>query len=154
MAYVKQKTENRPETGKWIPKLISGTHGAAIHLSPINCRYVKNGAFVFLTFDMTVANLEQGDPASIVMLEGLPFKVEGRVDAYNSGEYFGSVIVSYFKNLNTKISYITGSVIKGSYACDLWYEKSSGYSLQQLQRSEIKIGSRFQGTIAYISDER
>lgn len=153
MAYTKPLHKNNPETGKWVPKLISGTHGAAIYLAPSNCLFVKNGAFVFLTFDMSVVNLERGDSSSIVMLEGLPFKVQGKVDAYNSGEYFGSVIVSYFKNLNTKISYITGSVIKGSYAGDLWYEKSSGYSLQQMQRSEIKIGSRLQGTIAYISDE-
>jgi hypothetical protein len=113
----------------------------------ICAKYVKNGKIVFLTFDLIVSKILSGNNSVYVMLEGLPFK------AVTCDGLAGSVVVSYFQEMNTPTTFISGSVISDSYACHLWHEKANVTELPKLERSQLKVKSRLQGTVTYISSE-
>lgn len=134
-------------TGSWTPKLISGPGGSSITITNKCSHYVKIGELVFLTFDIEVSKISNGSNSSYVMLEGLPFK------SMECETYSGSAIISYFSELNSPTTYVSGSVIQDSFACDLWHEKANVTALPRLEKSEIKVKSRLQGSIVYMSKE-
>ena len=146
MAYVKPKES--VSRGTWIPKLISGPSGASIAVQVFSAEYCTAGGLVFLTFDMTVTAKEDGNPSSFVMIEGLPFR-----SGAASSKHCGSVIVSYFSNLDTELNYMSGSVLSNSYSCDMWCAPANVSTLQHLERGDVRVGTRLQGSITYMSAE-
>lgn len=131
------------EEGSWQPKLISGPDGGGITVKVLYAKYSKIGSLVLATFDLQVTDMEKGKSSSYVMLEGLPF-ISVKADGY-----CGSLIVSYFKNLDSAAAGLSGSVKPDSYSCDLWYTSKSATTLEKLEYGDVRVSTRLQGTVSY-----
>jgi hypothetical protein len=130
----------------WTPKLISGPGGGAIAIKIHSAYHNKLGQLVTCTFDIEITELKKGNSSSYIMLEGLPH------ESFNLGNYAGSMTVSYFKEAGSPTTYLSGSVLCSSFACDIWYEKANTTTLDRLTRSDVKVGTRLQGIIQYFSE--
>lgn len=129
--------------GQWVPRLINGPDGGGIAIK-INCaNYVKSGSLVHALFDIQITDIGKGNKFSYVMLEGLPF-ISAKTDGY-----CGSLLVSYFANLDFGATSLTGSVLSNSYACDIWCSRKNVATLEKLDYSDIKKSTRIQGTVIY-----
>lgn len=134
------------DIGTWAPRLISGPDGGAIITKTHSAAYFRNEQFIFLTFDIEVAEMQIGNPSSLVMLEGFPFI------SSTAGSYCGSATISYFKNMNVRCMHLTGSVLPSSYCCDLWFSSADRSSLETLQQGFIRPKTRLQGTVTYLGE--
>jgi hypothetical protein len=129
--------------GAWQPRLISGPDGGGIVAKVLYAKYCKFGTLVHALFDLQVADMEKGKSSSYVMLEGLPFI------SVKSDGYCGSLVVTYFKNLDSSASFLSGSVRPDSYACELWYGNKSVTTLEKLEYGDVRVSTRLQGIIYY-----
>ena len=131
-------------TGVWTPTIISSL-GATISLNVRDAMYTKTGQSVFCTFDVEVLAEAGGGNNGILSISGLPF-----TSLVSSG-YVGSVFISYFANLDSETSYISGSVVSNSNRASLWQSTSNVKTLPAMLQDDIKVSSRLVGTIQYIS---
>lgn len=77
------------------------------------------------------------------MLERIPFM------SISADGYCGSMVITYFKNLNSTVTSLSGSVRPDSYSCDLWYASKNVAALEKLEYGDIKVSTRLQGFVSY-----
>ena len=129
--------------GTWTPTITSSTP-ATITVTAATANYSKIGQQVACYFDIIVAVESGGSPAGELSLSNLPFT------SITSVGYVGSVIVSYFKNTQSKETTITGSVISNSTRASLW-NAHEVFDITCLTQEDIQATTRLQGTVIYLS---
>ena len=139
------KLEDLQEYGEWLPKLITSSNGGAIQVKNNFSDYVKIGKIIYLNFDISIESLGTGVDTSYVLLDNLPYI------SRDGGNYCGSLVVSYSEDMKVSVSSITGSVISGSYSCDMWIKKASEVNLVRLQKGDLKNKTRLVGTVNYLT---
>ena len=131
--------------GTWTPQLVQNTSGS-IGLIINNANYVLIGKLVICTFDFTISNITGGSNNTILRLDNLPYI------SINSDGYTGSLLVSYFNNMNSNIDFISGTVNPNSFLVDLWYTNEQSKSVTKITQNVIKIGTKLTGTITYFTN--
>jgi hypothetical protein len=139
------KIEDIQEYGEWLPKLITSSNGGAIQVKNNFSDYVKVGKIIYLNFDISIESLGTGSDTSYVLLDNLPYI------SRDGGNYCGPLVVSYSEDMKVSVSSITGSVISGSYSCDMWIKKASELNLVRLQKGDLKNKTRLVGTVNYLA---
>lgn len=140
-----KKAEEAEEYGEWLPKFITSSNGGAIQVKNNFSDYVKVGKIIYLNFDISIESLGNGSDTSYVLLDNLPYI------SRDGGNYCGSLVVSYSEDMKVSVSSITGSVISGSYSCDMWIKKASELNLVRLQKGDLKNKTRLVGTVNYVT---
>lgn len=132
--------------GIWSPTISVATAGI-ITVTTATGSYVKIGQQVICYFDITLLTRTGGANSSALTLNGLPF-----ASIIGTG-IVGSLIVTYFENVNTNQTYLTGTVPGSSTSVLLWDQHQQSSS-QRLTYADVQAGSsptRLVGTIQYIS---
>lgn len=137
--------EDFQEYGEWVPKLVTSSNGGAIQVKNNFSDYVKIGKIIYLNFDISIESLAAGSDSSFVLLDNLPYI------SRDGGTYCGSLIISYSEDMKVSVSSITGSVISGSYSCDMWIKKATELNLVRLQKGDLKNKTRLVGTVNYLT---
>ena len=138
----------RHTDGSWTPVMVPAA-GSNVVFTVNNGKYVKNGPIVTAHFDITVSS--KGTASGALTLGGLPFTSL----ASSAGNYEGTVSMGYFTNLNVADAiHFSGAVIQNSNTADLWLSTLNGQHIAQnpLNTTDVKIGSRFVGTVIYTTD--
>ena len=134
--------------GGWTPNMIPAT-GSNVIFTVNHARYVKVGPVVTAHFDITANNM--GTASGPLKMGGLPFlSISGA-----TGEYEGTISMGWFANLNIADAiHFTGAVIQNSNTADLWLSRLNGQNIAQnyLLASDLKVSSRFVGTVIYSTD--
>jgi hypothetical protein len=129
--------------GTWTPGITS-TLGATITLTTAVANYAKVGQLVTCMFDFVVATETGGGNAGLLTLSGLPF-----VAIAGTG-LVGSLIVTYFTNLQSTNTYITGTIAGGASSALLW-DVHQANAFSRLRQDDIEPTTRLVGTITYLS---
>jgi hypothetical protein len=114
-----------------------------------NGKYVKVGPIITAHFDITVSS--KGTASGTLKFGGLPFTSL----AGSAGNYEGTISMGYFANLNvTDAIHFSGAVIQNSNTADIWLSRLNGQNINQnpLNTTDVKITSRFVGTVIYTTD--
>jgi len=140
--------KNRHDDGTWTPVMIPAT-GTNVTFTSTSSTYSKAGPVVSMFFDATVNGM--GTAAGVLRFDGFPYTPK------TVNGYVGSVIVSYFANLNiTDGIYLSGSVVGGAVNnhADMWVYVLNGQSIQQslLSATHLKVGTRIVGSVTYTTD--
>jgi hypothetical protein len=138
----------RHTDGSWTPVMIPAT-GSNVVFTVNNGKYVKVGPIVTAHFDIVVSS--KGTAAGDLKLGGLPFTSL----AGSAGNYEGTISMGYFANLNvTDAIHFSGAVIQNSNTADVWLSTLNGQHIAQspLNTTDVKITSRFVGTVIYTAD--
>ena len=138
----------RHTDGSWTPVMVPAA-GSNVVFTVNNAKYVKVGPVVTAHFDIVVSS--KGTASGDLKLDGLPFtSLVG-----TAGNYEGTISMGYFANLNvTDAIHFSGAVIQDSNTADLWLSTLNGQHIAQapLNTTDVKIGSRFVGTVIYSTD--
>lgn len=148
--------ESRPEAvisstaqgiqfGSWIPSLVSDSY---ITIDIRNAFYVKVERLVVCTFDIAIvgiASVMDSKLNSSVRLEGLPNA------SISSDGHTGSLVVSYFKTVNSDIRSVSGTIKSNSNTVDLWCQKQGTSGLSRLVLQDISSNNVLTGTVTYIT---
>lgn len=132
--------------GTWTPTITVSPAGT-VTLTTATASYAKIGQQVICYFDVTVATRAGGANNNILTLNGLPFASVAGVGIV------GSLITTYFENVNTNQTYITGTIAGSSTQVLLWDVHQSA-SMSRLTYADIQAGAsptRLIGTITYLS---
>lgn len=132
--------------GTWTPAISVSTAGT-ITVTIATANYSKIGQQVICYFDITVATKAGGANANTLTLTGLPFtSIAGTGDV-------GSGVVSFFLNLATNHTFLTGTVAGSSVIVPLWTVHQAT-DMSRLTYADVLAGAnptRLVGTIAYLS---
>jgi hypothetical protein len=129
--------------GTWTPGITSSL-GATITLTTAIANYAKVGQLVTCMFDFVVATETGGGNAGLLTLTGLPFV------AITGTGIVGSLIITYFTNLDSTETYITGTVAGGASSALLWQAHQAN-AFSRLRQEDIQPTTRLVGTITYLS---
>ena len=133
----------RHTDGSWTPVMIPAT-GSNVVFTVTNGTLTKAGPIVTAHFDITVSS--KGTASGALKLGGLPYT------SLTNGEYAGTVNMGRFENLNVAdVIHFSGAIIANSNTADLWISRLNGQHIDNttLLASDVKIGSRFIGTVIY-----
>jgi hypothetical protein len=138
----------RHTDGSWTPVMIPAT-GSNVVFTVNNGKYVKVGPIVTCHFDIVVSS--KGTASGVLKLGGLPFtSLVG-----SAGQYEGTVSMGYFSDLTVADAiHFSGAVNQNSNTADLWLSRLNGQHISQasLNTTDVKITSRFVGTVIYTTD--
>lgn len=135
-----------PTYGSWNPIIITDSTESVVIVEIRSAGYTQIGRLVVCTFDLIITHADEERDVAI-LLAGLP-----RKSATDVG-YVGNVSFSYYGDANTNITELSGTVIPMSTQAKLWFSKSPGHSLEELQLTDIQEDTILAGTILYFAEE-